>query len=98
MMFCTSWIPFGFLLINCSTDLEPDKKAEKEEGEVGEDEEPKETPGQGLPYLSELGIDLMERMLCYDPARRITARDALKHPYFQQAPFALPRSLMPVLP
>ena len=27
-------------------------------------------------------IDLADKMLRFDPAERITARDALKHPYF----------------
>jgi serine/threonine protein kinase len=28
------------------------------------------------------GVDLMERLLCYDPETRITCRRALEHPYF----------------
>jgi len=28
------------------------------------------------------GIDLLEKMFEYDPAKRITAMDALQHPYF----------------
>ena len=31
-------------------------------------------------------LDLLERMLTYDPERRISARDALMHPYFKNAP------------
>lgn len=27
-------------------------------------------------------IDLMAKMLTYDPARRISAKEALQHPYF----------------
>ncbi|KAJ8678337.1 hypothetical protein QAD02_014124 [Eretmocerus hayati] len=32
--------------------------------------------------LDESGLDLLESMLIYDPAARISARDALIHPYF----------------
>lgn len=28
------------------------------------------------------GLDLLEQMLAIDPRRRITARDAMSHPYF----------------
>ena len=34
------------------------------------------------PSLPPSGIDLMSSMLQYDPLKRITARDALRHPYF----------------
>ena len=29
-------------------------------------------------------IDLLEKMLVYDPSDRITAKEALKHPYFDR--------------
>jgi serine/threonine protein kinase len=32
--------------------------------------------------LSDLLLDLIERMLCFNPQNRITAADALRHPYF----------------
>ncbi|PIA14698.1 Pkinase-domain-containing protein [Coemansia reversa NRRL 1564] len=35
-----------------------------------------------LPGLDEDGIDLLKRMLTYDPAHRISAKQALAHPYF----------------
>jgi len=39
-----------------------------------------------VPALKEdpLALDLVQRMLVYDPSRRISARDALKHPYFDE--------------
>ncbi|KAJ2366432.1 Cyclin-dependent kinase catalytic subunit [Coemansia sp. RSA 2607] len=35
-----------------------------------------------LPGLDADGIDLLKHMLIYDPARRISAKQALAHPYF----------------
>lgn len=35
-----------------------------------------------FPRLCEHGVDLMKRMFEYDPAKRINAKDALSHPYF----------------
>ena len=32
---------------------------------------------------TELGVDLLERMLCYDPAKRATAEMAMEHTYFE---------------
>lgn len=44
-------------------------------------------------YLSDLGIDLLSKLLCYDPAKRISAVEALQHPYFEEHPLpARPRS------
>jgi cell division cycle 2-like protein len=64
-------------------------------------EEEKEKPvsvGAALPFLSTLGLDLLTKMLRYDPSKRITAGEALQHAYFMEEPRALPRSLMPKLP
>ena len=44
-----------------------------------------------LTRLPACGIDLIKRMLHYDPARRITAADALRHPYFLQMHMPAPR-------
>jgi cyclin-dependent kinase len=34
--------------------------------------------------LDEAGLDLLELMLVYDPAIRISAKQAYTHPYFQE--------------
>ncbi|XP_074325930.1 cell division control protein 2 homolog A-like isoform X2 [Apium graveolens] len=36
-----------------------------------------------LPNLDAVGNDLIKKMLAVDPLERITAGDALKHPYFK---------------
>lgn len=37
---------------------------------------------QVLPMMEPLGIDLLSQMLRYHPAERISAKEAMKHPYF----------------
>ena len=37
-------------------------------------------------FLSSAGIDLVEKLLCYDPVKRITADEALEHNYFSEMP------------
>ncbi|KNC49195.1 CMGC/CK2 protein kinase [Thecamonas trahens ATCC 50062] len=39
-------------------------------------------PRGGRPAVSDAAIDLLNRIFVYDPELRITARDALLHPYF----------------
>jgi cyclin-dependent kinase 7 len=44
---------------------------------------------------SDDALDLMERMLAYDPRRRTTAREALAHAYFQSQPRPTPPERLP---
>lgn len=56
------------------------------------------TPFSGAPFLSDAGLDLMRRMLTPDPARRISAADALRHAWFDESPAPADRRLMPAFP
>ncbi|KAF1319770.1 Cmgc/cdk protein kinase, partial [Globisporangium splendens] len=51
-----------------------------------------------LPDLSDKGIDLINQMLTYDPQIRISAEDAIAHPYFREKPFPQESSMMPTFP
>ncbi|EQC26253.1 CMGC/CDK protein kinase [Saprolegnia diclina VS20] len=42
-----------------------------------------------VPSLDPAGLDLLEQMLRYDPAKRITAADAMKHAYFNDLSSAI---------
>lgn len=42
-----------------------------------------------VPNLDAAGIDLLTQMMLYEPSRRISTKQALKHPYFN----SLDRSL-----
>ena len=37
-----------------------------------------------VPGLDDNGLDLLDAMLVYDPAGRISAKQACFHPYFEQ--------------
>jgi serine/threonine protein kinase len=39
-----------------------------------------------VPGLDELGLDLMDKMLKCNPAERITAKEAMNHPYLKDVP------------
>ena len=39
-----------------------------------------------MPALDEEGLDLLELMLKCNPSDRITAKDAMKHPYLRDVP------------
>eukprot|EP01137_Pigoraptor_chileana_P031722 Opistho-2@19996 len=49
-------------------------------------------------HMSPEGLDLLERMLTMDPARRISAGDALDHDYFYTAPAPTPLDRLPEYP
>lgn len=36
-----------------------------------------------VPGLDPVGVDLLSNMLVYDPQRRVSAKDAMEHPYFE---------------
>lgn len=52
------------------------------------------TANSGVALLSDKGIDLMNRLLTFDPAKRITADKALRHPWFKELPLmTLPQDM-----
>jgi len=44
-----------------------------------------------VPNIDEEGVDLLSSLLTYDPAHRITAQDARRHPFFKDIPESLKR-------
>ncbi|KAK3236790.1 hypothetical protein CYMTET_53086, partial [Cymbomonas tetramitiformis] len=53
---------------------------------------------QQFPKLSTSGRDLLNKLLTYDPRKRITAEEAMTHPYFSEAPLPKPQDAMPTFP
>jgi cell division cycle 2-like protein len=53
---------------------------------------------QKFPRLSDHGFDLLNRLLTYDPAKRISATEALKHKWFEESPLPKDMDLMPTFP
>jgi len=51
-----------------------------------------------LSKLSDIGIDLMKKFLDYNPETRISAKDALKDPWFEEIPHAQDPELIPTWP
>ncbi|KZC14815.1 Serine/threonine-protein kinase PITSLRE [Dufourea novaeangliae] len=48
--------------------------------------------------LSDLGIEMLNKFLTYDPQQRITSEDALKHGYFTEAPLPIDPQMFPTWP
>lgn len=53
----------------------------------------KQNLGQYIGNASENGIDLIEKMLAYDPKFRIKPSEALQHPYFKNYEFQIIREV-----
>lgn len=51
-----------------------------------------------FPQLSEKGLQLMKGLLCFDPSKRLTAEEALNHPYFSEHPLPKLPEMMPTFP
>ncbi|CED83063.1 pkinase-domain-containing protein [Phaffia rhodozyma] len=49
-------------------------------------------------HLTETGLDLLSQLLYYDPERRISAEEAMRHPYFLEAPLPKHPSLFSSFP
>ncbi|KAJ3691637.1 hypothetical protein LUZ61_020801 [Rhynchospora tenuis] len=52
----------------------------------------------GQPTLSDVGFDLLNKLLTYDPEKRITADEALRHPWFEEVPLPKSKDFMPTFP
>lgn len=52
----------------------------------------------GQNYLTDCGFDLLTRLLCYNPNDRLTASEALQHPWFNETPRTQDISMMPSFP
>ncbi|KAF5726684.1 cyclin-dependent kinase G-2 [Tripterygium wilfordii] len=52
----------------------------------------------GSPVLSDAGFDLLNKLLTYDPEKRITAKAALDHEWFKEVPLPKSKDFMPTFP
>ncbi|PSN39779.1 Cyclin-dependent kinase 11B, partial [Blattella germanica] len=48
--------------------------------------------------ITDVGMDLMNKFLTYDPVQRVTAEDALRHDYFKEAPLPIDPAMFPTWP
>ncbi|KAM9986215.1 hypothetical protein ACTFIY_010650 [Dictyostelium cf. discoideum] len=51
-----------------------------------------------VPTISDTAFDLLNQLLTYDPTKRITASDAIQHPFFYENPFPQSIEMMPKFP
>lgn len=54
--------------------------------------------GIGQALLTDTGFDLLSQLLEMNPAKRISAADALRHPWFAESPRPVSAALMPTFP
>ncbi|OIW00630.1 hypothetical protein TanjilG_09111 [Lupinus angustifolius] len=52
----------------------------------------------GSPVLSDSGFDLLNKLLTYDPEKRITVEAALNHEWFREVPLPKSKEFMPTFP
>ncbi|XWS37135.1 hypothetical protein CRYUN_Cryun19dG0017500 [Craigia yunnanensis] len=52
----------------------------------------------GYAVLSDAGFDLLNRLLTYDPEKRISANDALNHDWFRELPLPKSKEFLPTFP
>jgi cell division cycle 2-like protein len=50
------------------------------------------------PMLSDAGFDLLSRLLALNPAKRLSAKEALEHEWFREGPLPAPKHIMPSFP
>ena len=56
------------------------------------------TSFDGRPTLTDAGFELLSALLAYDPARRMSAPEALAHRWFAESPPPQDEALMPTFP
>jgi cell division cycle 2-like protein len=49
-------------------------------------------------YLSDKGFELINKLLAYDPVKRMPAEEALKHDFFKETPLPLDSTIFPTWP
>lgn len=55
-------------------------------------------PTPRAPHRQDHGFNLLNRLLAFDPRKRLSAKVALEHPWFKEVPLPSDRALIPTLP